>query len=78
MIDSSLPQHTVPPKTYQTELLQAIFDDSVKDGAAGVSVYQHNLYMTAQRSLSVTYPVVAAMLGEQALYILGRRLLREE
>lgn len=78
MIDSSLPQHTVQPKTYQTELLQAIFDDSVKDGAAGVSVYQHNLYMTAQRSLSVTYPVVAAMLGEQALYILGRRLLREE
>lgn len=78
MIASSLPQQTVPPNTYQTELLQAIFGDSVQDGAAGLSVYQRNLYMTAQRSLSVTYPVVAAMLGAEALYILGRWLLREE
>ncbi|GGF83241.1 HvfC/BufC family peptide modification chaperone [Alteromonas lipolytica] len=64
-----------PVQRYQADLLQAIHSDP---GQAGLAVYQYNLYSTAQRSLSLSFPVVTKMLGEDALYILSRRLLREE
>ncbi|NIB40761.1 DUF2063 domain-containing protein [Pseudomaricurvus alkylphenolicus] len=45
--------------------------------ARGLRVYQNNLLATAARALSVTYPVVDQLLGDEAMRVLTRGLLRE-
>lgn len=63
---------------YQAEILANIMSFTDSAYGSGLWVYQQNLQMTAVRSLSVTFPVLATMLGEEALYVLGHRLLRHE
>ena len=63
---------------YQASLLINIMTFSPSAPGSGLQVYQHNLQMTAVRSLSVTFPVLAAMLGEDAVYVLARRLFASE
>ncbi len=42
----------------------------------GLRIYQNNLQATATRALSVSYPVVEKMLGQEAIGALARRLLQ--
>lgn len=41
----------------------------------GLKIYQNNLLATATRALSVSYPVIEKMLGQEAMGALARRLL---
>ena len=63
---------------YQSSLLTSIMTFSPSAQGSGLQVYQHNLQMTAVRSLSIAFPVLAAMLGEEAVYVLARRLVASE
>ncbi len=42
----------------------------------GMAIYQNNFLMTAARALSVSYPVITKMLGEQGITVLAKRLLK--
>lgn len=42
----------------------------------GLRIYQNNLLMTAARALSLAYPVIERMLGNEAIIALARDLLR--
>lgn len=64
--------------TYQCELLTTIFNCHSDNTSPELQIYQNNLYMTAARSLSLSYPVVHKMIGEQAMRLLSRRLLSVE
>ncbi|MAS26619.1 MAG: hypothetical protein CMI08_12475 [Oceanospirillaceae bacterium] len=44
----------------------------------GMNVYRNNLIMTAERALSLSYPVLKKMLGPEAMTILARQLLQQE
>ena len=63
---------------YQASLLTSIMTFSPSAQGSGLQVYQQNLQMTAVRSLSIAFPVLAAMLGEEAVYVLARRLVASE
>jgi len=63
---------------YQTHLLTDIFSEQTEGQDAGLRVYQNNLRMTAARSLSISYPVIYKMIGEQAQYVLAKRLIDRE
>lgn len=41
----------------------------------GVRIYQRNLLFTAARALTIAYPVITKMLGEQAMRTLAKRML---
>lgn len=67
----------------QQELVEMIFNlglDVDKDispaYSKGLQVYRNNLLMTAKRSLALTYPVIEKMLGDDAMLILARDLLK--
>ena len=60
---------------YQASLLTSIMTFSSSAPGSGLQVYQQNLQMTAVRSLSIAFPVLAAMIGEEAVHVLARRLL---
>lgn len=63
---------------YQKHLLAQIFSLEHDDADVldqGLKIYQNNLHMTAARSLSISYPVINKMVGEQAIYILAKRVL---
>lgn len=66
------------PQSYQTNLFSQIFSNNSDVTEPGIYIYKNNLYMTAARSLSLSYPVISKMLGEQAIYTLARRLLAIE
>lgn len=42
----------------------------------GVRIYQRNLLFTAARALTIAYPVITKMLGEQAMQTLAKRMLK--
>ncbi|WP_010430883.1 putative DNA-binding domain-containing protein [Vibrio cyclitrophicus] len=63
---------------YQTKLLTHIFIEKSDTQDSGLRVYRNNLYMTATRSLSISYPVIYKMVGKQAQYVLAKRLLDRE
>lgn len=44
----------------------------------GMQIYQNNLLMTAARVLSVSFPVIKKMLGEDTVQLLARHLLAQE
>ncbi len=64
----------------QSALVTDIFTKSSLSGVPerALSIYQQNLQMTAARSLSISYPVLQQMVGEQAIFILAQRLLAWE
>ena len=64
--------------SYQTNLFTQIFSSNSEVTEPGIYIYKNNLYMTATRSLSLSYPVISKMLGEQAVYTLARRLIAFE
>lgn len=45
---------------------------------SGLQIYRNNLLMTAVRTLSITYPVLVKMVGQEMLIPLAARLLRRE
>ncbi|MDC8829781.1 HvfC/BufC family peptide modification chaperone [Alteromonas gilva] len=63
---------------YQSQLLSDIYRAKSAHDDKGLQIYQNNLHMTAMRSLSVTYPVLEQMVGEQAMFVLSHRLLQRE
>lgn len=76
------PEHTAVA-LQQQELLAMIFsmnhlaEENKSDAfSKGLKIYQNNLLMTAARALSLSYPVLERMLGEEAVVALARELLR--
>ena len=63
---------------YQNELLVQIFGSYSANQSPCLKIYRNNLAMTALRSLSISYPVIHQMIGEQALYVLANRLIEIE
>ena len=63
---------------YQNDLLVQIFGSYSANQSPGLKIYRNNLAMTALRSLSISYPVIHQMIGEQALYVLANRLIEIE
>lgn len=63
---------------YQNDLLVQIFGTHSTCDSPGLKIYRNNLAMTALRSLSISYPVIHKMIGEQALYVLVKRLIEIE
>ena len=65
---------------HQSALITDIFTQSSLSGVPerALKIYQQNLQMTAARSLSISYPVLQQMVGEQAMFILAQRLLAWE
>ncbi|MGQ8365115.1 putative DNA-binding domain-containing protein [Glaciecola sp. 1036] len=70
-----MPKLTKSALQYQSGLLTQVFTFNNPEKDKGLQIYQHNLHMTALRSLSISYPVLEKMIGDQALFILTRRLL---
>lgn len=64
----------------QSALITDIFTQSSLSGVPerALKIYQQNLQMTAARSLSISYPVLQQMVGEQAIFVLAQRLLAWE
>jgi hypothetical protein len=67
----------------QQRLVQQVFSmqcdgERSRRYAQGVEVYQRNLVFTAAQSLTITYPVIAQLIGRQALTYLARSLLQYE
>lgn len=67
----------------QQQLVQLIYSVSDADVLGrdqrlqqGLTLYQHNLRLSAQRALSITYPVIHKMIGPQALGALASHLLQ--
>ncbi|RLU03344.1 MAG: DUF2063 domain-containing protein [Ketobacter sp.] len=58
----------------QRQLVNNLFDQR-KPAANGLMVYRNSLLMNAARALSLTYPVMTQLIGEQAMTILARKLL---
>lgn len=58
------------------------FEDTKKASLSreerGIVIYQNNLMMTATKALSLNYPVIEQMVGEEAIYVLARYLLKIE
>lgn len=77
-------QPNVTDKTYsQSELLSLISDmrhanKTVPVHSKGLAIYRNNLLMTAKRSLTISYPVLTKMIGEQGITVLASRLLQTE
>lgn len=69
-----------PLAVRQQALMSVIFDFSSPadvDEAVlrGLKVYQNNLLLTAARSLSISYPVLEALVGQQMMVALAKRTL---
>lgn len=66
----------------QQELVSMIFDLSLFDDVEahinqGLKIYQNNLLMTATRSLTISYPVLTKLVGEDAIRGLARLELKQ-
>jgi len=65
----------------QQEFIAMIFELNGDQGAErspfnnGLRIYQNNLLMTAARALSISYPVLEKLLGQEAMISLSRELL---
>ncbi|GAA3930675.1 DNA-binding domain-containing protein [Litoribacillus peritrichatus] len=70
------------PKSQQQQLISLIFGmqntTTIHSEAfhRGLQVYQNNLLATAARALTITYPVVDKLLGEEAMKQLAKQLLK--
>ena len=67
-------------RDWQRTLTDAIFlqpDESMSHCQA-LEIYRNNLRMTAARALTVSYPVVTKMIGEETMIPLASRLLQQE
>ena len=66
----------------QNALLTQIYGPSTDvvdhSQTAGLAIYQNNLLMTAARALSISYPVIEKMVGEQTIVALARHLLQHQ
>lgn len=65
-------------REWQQNLTTDIFQKYDVDDANPLAIYQNNLLMTATRSLSISYPVVAKMIGHDVMIPLASRLLKQE
>lgn len=68
---------------FQKQLVQkvtAFTDNQIALGSQekGLDIYQNNLLMNAARSLAITYPVITKMLGDHAMTVLAKRLLKSD
>lgn len=66
-------------RNYQASLFEAIWDG--EDGSlnqAGLAVYRQNLLMNAERALSISYPTVAQLVGEEFFSMLTSNFVSEE
>ncbi len=65
---------------WQHQLAEVIFQLSRTplEQEAGLNIYRSNRLMSAARSLSVSYPVLSKMIGEEMLLPLAARLLVKE
>ncbi|PVZ72381.1 HvfC/BufC N-terminal domain-containing protein [Pelagibaculum spongiae] len=65
---------------YQSQLMRAIFSGQPdqKFNAKGLAAYQRNLQANAFRALSVSYPTIIQLIGEQALKLLANQFLAEQ
>lgn len=65
---------------YQRQFMQMVHGDLSLDSLSqatrkGMHVYRNNLVATAKRSLSLSYPVITKMVGDDALTFLANKLL---
>lgn len=74
-----------PLQQRQEKLIEIIFsgegttnDMSSRNQTKGLRIYQNNLRLTAAQVLSLSYPVIEQMLGQQAIRVLSRTLLLQE
>lgn len=72
-------------KNRQAALIDMIFSGMEYSSTAqgkhndqGIKIYQNNLIMTACKALSLNYPVIDKMLGQEAMLLLTRHLLKME
>ena len=66
-------------RNYQANLLEVIWngkDDSFSH--AGLAVYRQNLLMNAERALSISYPTVVELVGEEFFSMLARTFVSQE
>lgn len=71
--------------TRQADLINSIFGDvqfnsqgNDSSTSKGIKIYQNNLLMTATKALSLNYPVIEQMMGEEAMQLLTQYLLNRE
>jgi len=74
-------QHNHSLALRQQSLIDSIFSfDSVDPQTApaqqGLKIYQNNLLMTANRALTICYPVLNQLVGSEAMVALSRMLLQ--
>ena len=80
---SSTEHFSTAPQIQQQHLVAKIFEMQShtlphNDSAArGLAIYQNNLLATASRALKITYPVIDKLLGDEALRLLARQLLKK-
>ena len=65
---------------FQTQFMQMVKGDLSLDNLTqakriGLAVYRNNMLATAKRSLSLSYPVIAKMIGDDAMAFLATKLL---
>lgn len=60
----------------QQQLIQCVFDQD-SPCTTGLRVYRHSLWSNGARALSITYPVLTRLLGNDAMAVLARTLLRQ-
>ena len=64
---------------YQTQLFEAIWDGSDKAfNEHGLNIYRQNLVMNAERALSITYPTVVQLVGDEFFSLLVRDFIHYE
>ena len=66
-------------KNFQSNLLQAIFSKEEQPGfdQKGLSAYRRNLQANACRALSISYPVVFQLIGEELFNSLSKKYVQE-
>lgn len=65
------------PESYQHNLLKAIWEERAGSSfePKGLAIYRANLRATAAQALSVTFPTVSALIGEELFQSVAERLL---
>lgn len=66
-------------RNYQANIFEAVWngkDDSFSH--AGLAVYRQNLLMNAERALSISYPTVVELVGEEFFSMLARTFVSQE
>lgn len=63
----------------QRQLLQSVFgrDTRIEFDRGGINVYRRNLQASAARALTISYPTIAALLGDQLMSMLAAHLVAQ-